>query len=130
MSEEAVRHDPFDDEALKNELASFSKPSRPVSKPDQEVVKKVAEEGGFLDRTPKPTKLPLKPIQFRLHEEEIEEFHQMAYEVFGNKHGAKTDLFRRMIEHYKSSGRHEQKQSAWIAQFMKRAGYCSKGLKR
>ena len=45
-------------------------------------------------------KPPTKPFQVRLPAPEIEAFHELAYEEFGMRHGAKTDLFRLMWEAY------------------------------
>ena len=43
-----------------------------------------------------------KPFQVRLPAPEIEAFHELAYEEFGMRHGAKTDLFRLMWEAYEA----------------------------
>ena len=49
-----------------------------------------------------PPKPPTKPFQVRLPAPEIEAFHELAYEEFGMRHGAKTDLFRLMWEAYEA----------------------------
>lgn len=53
------------------------------------------DEGGGADAKP-----PARPFQVRLPAPEIEAFHELAYEEFGMRHGAKTDLFRLMWETY------------------------------
>ena len=102
------RFDPFGDDDLQQDIASFKpKPKRAASKrPQEEDLDKLAEARGFNDRTPAPRKAakePLKPLQFRLPESVIQEFHQLAYEEFGLKHGAKTALFLKLWEEYRAS---------------------------
>jgi hypothetical protein len=48
-------------------------------------------------------KEPLKPLQFRLPESEVEAFHRAAFEEFGPKHGAKTALFLKLWRAYQAS---------------------------
>ena len=55
------------------------------------------DEAGGGDAKP-----PTKPFQVRLPAPEIEAFHELAYEEFGMRHGAKTDLFRLMWEAYEA----------------------------
>ena len=58
------------------------------------------QSGAAADATAPDTRLPTKPFQVRLPAPEIEAFHELAYEEFGMRHGAKTDLFRLMWEAY------------------------------
>jgi hypothetical protein len=101
------RHDPFDDDEFLGEVAAFEpkKGGREKTRPREEEVEKIAQARGFDNRTAvsKPVKEPLKPLQFRLPESEVEAFHQQAYEEFGLKHGAKTALFLKIWKAYRDS---------------------------
>lgn len=115
MTEQALGHDPFGDDT--DDLAELGDVLAPVDKTslDPEGMKAVQRAGGFdrsvfrgepkeappeapvAEETPRE---PLKSIQFRLPESEIDAFHAAAYEEFGNTHGAKTNLFRLMRSLY------------------------------
>lgn len=43
------------------------------------------------------------PLQFKVSAAEFEDFSELAAKEFGHKKGAKTDLFRKMFEAYKST---------------------------
>jgi hypothetical protein len=64
--------------------------------------KKIAQRSGFDNRTAisKPVKEPLKPLQFRLQESEVNAFRQRAYEEFGPGQGAIIALFRKIWKNY------------------------------
>lgn len=101
------RHDPFGDEDLLEDIAAFEpkKSGREKTRPQEGEVEKIAQARGFDNRAPvsKPVKEPLRPLQFRLPESEVEAFHRQAYEEFGPKHGAKTALFLKLWKAYRDS---------------------------
>ena len=109
MDQAQLGHDPFAEDDLDTDLADLGRQARPVDKRalNPEGMRKIQEEGGFdrpVFKKPEERKRePLKSIQFRLPESEIDAFHAAAYEEFGNKHGAKTDLFRKMWALYQES---------------------------
>src|SRR5215470_1050704 len=72
------------------------------NRPSEEDLKKIAQSRGFDNRTaiPKPVKEPLKPLQFRLQESEVNAFRQRAYEEFGPGQGAIIALFRKIWKKY------------------------------
>jgi hypothetical protein len=103
------RYDPFqDDEDLLRDITSFG--PRPVgevkARPNASEVEQIALARGFDNRDPsrsKPVKEPLKPLQFRLPQSEVDAFHQAAFEEFGPKHGAKTALFLKLWRAYQDT---------------------------
>jgi hypothetical protein len=103
------RYDPFQDsEELMRDIAAFS--PRPAgdtkARPNAAELEQIAAARGFDDRGPaaaKPVKEPLKPLQFRLPQSEVDAFHQAAFEEFGPKHGAKTALFLKLWRAYQNS---------------------------
>ena len=102
------RYDPFGDEDLQEEIAAFKpkQAGQEKPRPHEGEVEKIAQARGFDNRAPvlqKPVKEPLKPLQFRLPESEVEAFHRQAYEEFGPKHGAKTALFLKLWKAYRDS---------------------------
>ena len=84
------RHDPFGDDEFLGEVAAFEK---------------IAQARGFDNRTAvsKPAKEPLKPLQFRLPESEVNAFRQRAYQEFGPGQGAIVSLFRKIWKDYQDS---------------------------
>jgi hypothetical protein len=104
------RHDPFseDDENLFNDIAAFSPRAAGDTRvrPDPSELERLAAARGFDHRGSagaKPVKEPLKPLQFRWPESEVEAFHRAAFEEFGPKHGAKTALFLKLWRDYQAS---------------------------
>jgi len=98
------RHDPFGEDAFLGEVAAFEKrkPGRKKNRPSEEDLKKIAQRSGFDNRTAisKPVKEPLKPLQFRLQESEVNAFRQRAYKEFGPGQGAIIALFRKIWKSY------------------------------
>jgi hypothetical protein len=98
------RHDPFGEDEFLGEVAAFEKkkPGRKKNRPSEEDLKKIAQRSGFDNRTavPKPVREPLKPLQFRLQESEVNAFRQRAYEEFGPGQGAIIALFRKIWKKY------------------------------
>ena len=98
------RHDPFGEEEFLGEVAEFEKkkPRRKKNRLREEDVEKIAQARGFDNRTPvsKPVKEPLKPLQFRLQESEVNAFRQRAYQEFGPGQGAIIALFRKIWNDY------------------------------
>ena len=107
------RYNPFRGEDLIQDLSAFQpKDSHQVNpRPDLDELRKVAAARGFEERplaAPRHVKEPLKALQFRLPQSQVECFHQLAFEAFGPTHGAKTSLFLKMWEAYlKAAGRRE-----------------------
>ena len=102
------RHDPFDDAALREDIAAFKPRGEGESKARlvDEQLEALAAASGFEYRgpgRPKTIKEPTKTLQFRLPESLVEAFHQVAYEEFGFKHGAKTALFLKLWREYQAS---------------------------
>ena len=101
------RHDPFGDDEFLGEVAAFEpkKPGREKTRPREEEVEKIAQARGFDNRTAvsKPIKEPLKPLQFRLQESEVNAFRQRAYQEFGPGQGAIVSLFRKIWKDYQDS---------------------------
>lgn len=103
--DEKQRHDPFRNEDLREELAAFQpKDPRGLNpRPHLDELRQIAAARGFEDRslvdTP-ATREPLKALQFRLPQSQVEQFHQLAFRAFGLTHGAKTALFLKMWEAY------------------------------
>lgn len=108
MSEQAFENAGFDD--FGDDLSELPK-LEPIDKRglDRDGMKRLQKEHGFDRPAIEPKagwagdnakKEPLKPIQFRLPESEVEAFHEAALAEFGNKHGGKTDLFRLMWKLY------------------------------
>jgi hypothetical protein len=89
-----ARHDPFFEE-----VAEFE-PKKGRAKLDLKEVEKAAHAAGFENRSPKPVKEPLKPLQFRIPESDANAFRQLAYKKFGPGQGAIVALFRDMWKHY------------------------------
>ena len=98
------RHDPFGEDEFLGEVAAFEKkkPGRKKNRPSEEDLKKIAQRRGFDNRTaaPKPVREPLKPLQFRLQESEVNAFRQRAYKEFGPGQGAIIALFRKVWKKY------------------------------
>lgn len=99
------RHNPFGSEGLIQDLAEFQPkaPHQVGHRPDLNALKAIATASGFDERSmaaPQHIKEPLKALQFRLPQSQVEWFHQLAYEAFGPTHGAKTALFLKMWEAY------------------------------
>src|SRR5215471_10138417 len=98
------RHDPFGEDEFLGEVAAFEKkkPGRKKNRLSEEDLKKIAQRSGFDNRTtiPKPIREPLKPLQFRLQESEVNAFRQRAYEEFGPGQGAIIALFRKIWKKY------------------------------
>jgi hypothetical protein len=98
------RHDPFGEDEFLGEVAAFEKkkPGRKKHRPTEEELRKIAQARGFDNRTAvsKPVKEPLKPLQFRLQESEVNAFRQRAYQEFGPGQGAIIALFRKIWNHY------------------------------
>ena len=88
------------------EVAAFEpkKPGR-EKRPREEEVEKIAQARGFDNRTTvsKPVKEPLKPLQFRLPESEVNAFRQRAYQELGPGQGAIVALFRKIWNDYRDS---------------------------
>lgn len=104
MGDQGERHDPFSapDDSEMTSLVSQFKP-KPKSAPVAETEKSIsalAVSRGFVDRTPKEPTAPLRPLQFRLTTAEVEEFNDQALKEYGNEHGGKIKLFRKMMRHY------------------------------
>jgi len=101
------RHDPFDEDDFLGEVAAFEpkKSGRERTRPREEAVEKIAQARGFDNRTAvsKPVREPLKPLQFRLPESEVNAFRQRAYEEFGPGQGALVALFRKIWKDYRDS---------------------------
>jgi hypothetical protein len=101
------RHDPFGDDEFLGDVAAFEpkKPGREKTRPREEEVEKIAQARGFDNRTAvsKPVKEPLKPLQFRLPESEVNAFRQRAYQEFGPGQGAIVSLFRKIWKDYQDS---------------------------
>ena len=102
------RHDPFDDETLRRDIAAFSPRGEGESKARlvDEQLEALAAASGFEYRgpgRPKTIKEPTKTLQFRLPASIVDAFHQAAYEEFGLKHGAKTALFLKLWSDYLAS---------------------------
>jgi hypothetical protein len=99
------RYDPFVDGDLTEELAAFKpKSASELSpRPEPAEMRRIAAARGFEERplvaTP-TSKEPLKALQFRLPQSQVERFHQLAFQAFGLAHGAKTALFLKMWETY------------------------------
>ena len=102
--ENANRHDPFGEDEFLGEVAAFEKirSRRKKTRPSEEDVGKIAQARGFGNRAPvsKPVKEPLKPLQFRLQESEVNAFRQRAYQEFGPGQGAIIALFRKIWNNY------------------------------
>lgn len=98
------RHDPFGEDDFLGEVAAFEpkKSGRETSRPREEDVEKIAQARGFDNRVAvsKPVKEPLKPLQFRLPESEVNTFRQRAYKEFGPGQGAIVALFRKIWKDY------------------------------
>ena len=105
--ENSNRHDPFGDDEFLGEIAAFEtkKPRQKKNRPNEEDVEKIAQARGFDNRTAvsKPVKEPLKPLQFRLQESEVNAFRQRAYKEFGPGQGAIVALFRKIWNDYRDS---------------------------
>ena len=102
------RHDPFDDQTLRQDIAAFRPRGEGESRARlvDEQLETLAAASGFEYRgpgRPKTIKEPTKTLQFRLPESIVEAFHQAAYEEFGLKHGAKTALFLKLWTAYQAS---------------------------
>src|SRR5215467_5153369 len=101
------RHDPFDEDEFLGEVAAFEKkkPGRKKNRPSEEDLKLIAQRRGFDNRTDRsqPGKEPLKPLQFRLQETEVNAFRQRAYKEFGPGQGAIIALFRKIWKKYYNS---------------------------
>lgn len=99
------RYDPFRGEDLTEELATFQpkSPRVPNRRPHLDELRQIAAARGFEERplvtAPVPRE-PLKALQFRLPESQVQQFHQLAFQAFGLAHGAKTALFLKMWETY------------------------------
>lgn len=106
MSEDnKQRHDPFRDEDLMEDIAAFQpKAARQSnSRPQFDELRKLAAARGFEERRvagDRHNREPLKALQFRLPQSQVEQFHELAFEAFGLTHGAKTALFLKMWETY------------------------------
>ena len=99
------RHEPFSSEALTQDPADFQPkaPHQVGQRPDLDALRAIAAASGFEERSlaaPRHLKEPLKALQFRLPQSQVEWFRQLAYEAFGPTHGAKTALFLKMWEAY------------------------------
>jgi len=98
------RHDPFGEDEFLREVSGFEKkrPRRKKNRPSEDDVEKIAQARGFDNRAPvsKPVKEPLKPLQFRLQESEVNAFRQRAYQEFGPGQGAIIALFRKIWTNY------------------------------
>jgi len=105
--ENEIRHDPFGEDDFLGEVAAFEpkKSGREKVRPREDDVEKIAQARGFDNRTAvsKPVKEPLKPLQFRLPESEVNTFRQRAYEEFGPGQGAIVALFRKIWKDYRDS---------------------------
>jgi|GEM_PF-3069358 len=104
MAEDGRRHDPFSepDDSEVTSLVSQFKP-KPKSDPVAEAnkgVSAVAVSRGFVDRAPKEPAAPLRPLQFRLTAGEVKAFNNQALKEYGNEHGGKIKLFRKMMQLY------------------------------
>ena len=102
------RHDPFDDETLRQDLAAFRPRGEGEARerPVDAELEALAAARGFEYRgrgRPKTVTEPTKTLQFRLPESLVDAFHQAAYEEFGLKHGAKTALFLKLWRDYLAS---------------------------
>jgi len=104
MADDSERYDPFasEDDGNVAKLVSKFKPKAkatvvPEPRPNVSVV---AAQRGFVDRSPKGPAAPLKPLQFRLTAEEVDAFNEQALREYGNEHGGKIKLFRKMMQQY------------------------------
>jgi hypothetical protein len=102
------RYDPFGDEDLREEIAAFKpkQAGQEKPRPHEVEVEQIAQARGFDNRAPiphKPAKEPLKPLQFRLPESEVNAFRQRAFEEFGPGQGAIVSLFRKIWNDYRDS---------------------------
>ena|SRR5262245_3747751 len=101
------RHDPFGEDEFLGEVAAFTpkQPGGERPRPREDAMDKIAQARGFDNRTAvsKPVKEPLKPLQFRLPESEVQAFRQRAYAEFGPGQGALVALFRKMWNDYRDA---------------------------
>ena len=103
--EQKQRYDPFRNEDLREELAVFQ-PKNPRGhnpRPHLDELRQIAAARGFGERSlvdMPVAREPLKALQFRLPQSQVEQFHQLAFRAFGLAHGAKTALFLKMWEAY------------------------------
>ena len=109
------RYDPFRSDGLAEELAGFQPKSAAelTPRPEGAVMRRVAAARGFEERSlveAPAAREPLKALQFRLPQSQVEQFHQLAFQAFGLAHGAKTALFLRMWEAYVKGAGHDQEQ--------------------
>ena len=106
MTDDSKRHDPFaaeDDGKVANLVSKFKPKPKPKAKENPEPrtnVSVVAAQRGFVDRSPKEPAAPVKPLQFRLTADEVEAFNEQALKEYGNEHGGKIKLFRKMMTQY------------------------------
>ena len=109
------RHDPFRNDELAEELAGFQpKSAAELSpRPEAALMRRIAAARGFEERPlveAPASREPLKALQFRLPQSQVEQFHQLAFQAFGLAHGAKTALFLRMWEAYVKDAGHDEGQ--------------------
>ena len=107
------RYDPFRNDDFTEELAAFQPKSagelNPHPKPEE--MRRIAAARGFEERSlplGPVSKEPLKALQFRLPQSQVEQFHQLAFQAFGLAHGSKTALFLRMWEAYVNDAEHDE----------------------
>ena len=103
--EDRDMHDPFEDtnEPIEPDIASRVKNFQPKQPgagkrmPDHLQMDRIAEESGFIDRTPaekSPPKEPTTPISFTILKSEKRDFNALANELFGTDYGKLISLFR------------------------------------